>query len=309
MARLNVDDSWWSDSRRSKLIELLRGNSRLADGLALQVWKLSQNHCKGETGHIPLSQFLCLPDFELLFECDLAVLIQANTKQTPSKAKQTIAEAKQDEQILSNCQVYVRGSKQNHEWLNKRRDNGRLGGVKSAKRPRDKGGKLQANTKQTPSKTKQTQASSSSSSSFSFSLKEEERMPAPIVAGTIAWDLFQKCWKERYPNGTLIRNASTNSKLKQLTQRIPKELLEQLIPFYLKHNDPYYRTKMHQPGPLLVDCEKLVAEMTSGVIPKLGSLRVVSKSQAIQEANDALLAKVMERNRKAKEDTELASGH
>ena len=101
VARLNIDESWWSDVRRAKLIELLKGNSRLADGLMVQAWMLSQTHCMAENNYFPLSQFLCLAESELLFECDLAVLIQANAKQTPSKAKQTLANSKQDEATLS----------------------------------------------------------------------------------------------------------------------------------------------------------------------------------------------------------------
>lgn len=147
----------------------------------LQAWRLAQNYCDEENCSIPLSQFLCLTDSELLLECDLVVLIQANTKQTPSKAKQTILEAKQDEAIASNCYVYVRGTEKHHKWLAARREAGRSGGVKSAKRPRGEKGTLQANTKQTLSKTqqtltkaKQTQPSYSYSSSYSIEERDIE---------------------------------------------------------------------------------------------------------------------------------------
>lgn len=178
MARINIEECWWSDARRNKLIELLKGNSRLADGLMLQAWKLAQNHCTSEGGLIPLSQFLCLTEAEVLFECDLAVLVQANTKQTPSKAKQIIATAKEDAATLHSCQAYVRGSEEHHKWLSARRKAGASGGKKSAKRGRDEGGRLQANAKQkqaNASNGKQSQASYSSSysSSTSYSLEEE----------------------------------------------------------------------------------------------------------------------------------------
>lgn len=157
MARINIEEIWWTDPRRSKLGELL-GSDQLADGLALQAWHLAQRFwIEEKNGLIPKHIFQSL-------------------KNSSELIKAGLAEERGDF-------VYVSGTSKNNDWLCLRRSAGSKGGKKSAKRKRDALGRMtrcddhdasfiQAKSKQTQanaSKRKQIQASSSSSSSSSDS--------------------------------------------------------------------------------------------------------------------------------------------
>lgn len=171
MARINIEESWWSDVRRNKLIKLFKGDARLADGLMVQVWRLSQGF-ENQSYLIPYSQFKCVEDHALLFECDLAEFRDEKGQKIQGESKRCLDGA-------WTCLVYVKGSEKNHAWLVNNRGNASQGGKKSALRERDERGRLlpktpsgvQAALGVDPSDlqatSKRVQASSSSSSSSS----------------------------------------------------------------------------------------------------------------------------------------------
>ena len=175
MARINIEDEWWIDVRRTKLTKLLNGDSQKADGLFFQSIRMAQKYCNkllplsthGIT--VPWSEAQWLEGIEHLIECGLVTIIQANAKQTPSKAKELIEKAKEDRATYDELQVYVCGTNESLEWLKKRREAGSKGGTKSSKRPRTEQGTFQANAKQNEANDKQNQPSYSSSSSPSYS--------------------------------------------------------------------------------------------------------------------------------------------
>lgn len=149
MARVAIEDSYWTDPRRSKLARLI-GNDVLADGVMIQAWRLAQEHWKRGRVLVPLELFDALPH---------SVEIRA-------------AGFAEDR----DGRVYVRGSAEHHAWLLERLANASAGGKKSATRKRDKKGQLQS--KQTPSKNqvapKIVQPSYSYSPSFSSSEEENK---------------------------------------------------------------------------------------------------------------------------------------
>lgn len=147
MARINIEQVWWTDPRREKLGNLL-GSLLLADAVIIRAWKLAQDFWGNNRGLIPTHVFETL-------EAN-AKLIQAN-----------LAEVREDG-------IYVRGSSQYLDWVNERREAGKKGGEKSAKKRSEKKQIPQANAKQSSSKTEQTQPSSSSSCSFSGSTSSKE---------------------------------------------------------------------------------------------------------------------------------------
>lgn len=179
MARINIEEEWWSDPRRQKLTRLLQGDSRLADGLMIQAWRLSQKY-DNQQFLIPLSQFLCIEDAHLLFECFLAELRVKGA----SEGQKLLADPKRALEGLdsgldldSKYLVYIKGSEALLAWVTNQRLSGSKGGKVSAQRPRDSKGRLlpksQAGSKQAldvgPSETKDVQTSSSNSSSSSSS--------------------------------------------------------------------------------------------------------------------------------------------
>lgn len=110
MARINIEEKWWTDPRREKLAFLL-GSFLIADGLALKLWRLSQENWKGskkdkEKQLIPLSKFEFIEFREKLLEAKMCEI--------------------RDEG------VYVFGSEEHHEWLLSKKRNGKLGGLKKS---------------------------------------------------------------------------------------------------------------------------------------------------------------------------------
>lgn len=117
MARINIEECWWSDPRRSKLIRLLGGDTRTVDGLAIEAWRLAQEFWKHDRKLVPLSQFEALEGSAYLIEAGLAV--------------------------IHEDAVYIRGSSQYLEWVNEEREKARLGGLRSAEVRREKYGSAQ----------------------------------------------------------------------------------------------------------------------------------------------------------------------
>jgi hypothetical protein len=115
VSRINTEECWWSDPRRTKLGSLV-GSLLLADGIALSAWRLAQEFWRNDRNLIPKKTF------DMLEGADH--LIAAN-----------LAEVRGEE-------VYIRGSSMYHEWIHDSKVNGKKGGKISAKRPRDEKGRL-----------------------------------------------------------------------------------------------------------------------------------------------------------------------
>lgn len=157
MARINLEQVWWTDPRREKLGNLL-GSMLLADAVAIRAWKLAQDFWGNNRGLIPTHVFETL-------EAN-SKLIQAN-----------LAEVRENG-------VYIRGSSQYLDWVAEKREAAKKGGKKSAERPRDSKGKLLKRNSNGPSKVQakpnSAQASGSGSGSFSDSGSNSGSQGTPL---------------------------------------------------------------------------------------------------------------------------------
>lgn len=142
VARTNIEDCWWTDPRRSKLIKIL-GDEDRADGVAVKMWRLAQEFWKKDRGLVPKSIFETLENHQALVGAGLA--------------------------SLSDDGVYVRGSSQYLDWIHEQREKARKGGKESAKRPRDERGRLLKSDANIQAEAKQIQVSDSVSGSYSDS--------------------------------------------------------------------------------------------------------------------------------------------
>lgn len=115
MARINIEECWWSDPRRTRLAKIM-GDPRLADALALSAWKTSQQFWIKDRAYVPLKVWTAIEDSDKLVEVGLAELREDG--------------------------VYVSGSSLYHEWIVEQREANRAGGQKSAQRERDEKGRL-----------------------------------------------------------------------------------------------------------------------------------------------------------------------
>lgn len=191
MARINIEECWWSDPRRSKLIRLLGGDTRKADGLAIEAWRLAQEFWKHERKLVPLTHFDALEDSQCLIDAGLAE--------------------------VRGSEVYVRGSSQYLEWVREQRENAASAGRASAQRPRDEKGRLlpkvQQVTNETPATSSEVQPSVSGSGSIKENTIEHRKRYSRVKSD---FDL-EKLYKE-YP-----RKKGKTPGLKKLAKEIKTE--------------------------------------------------------------------------------------
>lgn len=250
MARINIEECWWSDPRRMKLIELV--GTMIADGAALNAWRVAQEFwAKG-----------------MLVPKSIWQHVQANAKLIEAN----LAEERGDG-------VYVRGSSEYLSWVAERRAAAMAGGKKSAEKRSKK-------LKQTPTKRKQTQPSGSGSFSGSDSDSGSGGLAsAPEVADTgeglrrEIWRAYSDAYFSRY-KADPIRNKKTNSQIKQLAERLGVEAPD-VVRYFLGHNKAYYVSKMHDIGACLSDAEALRTQWATG--------RKVTQMQAQQADSGATL--------------------
>lgn len=163
MARINIEECWWSDLRRSKLSRLL-GSEDLADAAAIRMWRMAQEFWARERSVIPFKVWETLEAGPKLIEARLA-------EERPDG-------------------VYVSGSSQYHDWMFDRREAGRAGGKKSAKVRLAKNGtaqpKVPENAANPEANAKQIQPSYSSS--YSSSGSKEVVVVATATNSTLNFD-------------------------------------------------------------------------------------------------------------------------
>lgn len=169
VARLNIEDCWWTDPRRTALAEAL-GNEPLADGTAIRAWRLAQEFWKHGRGLVPKAMFDMLKSGSNLVQVGLAE--------------------------IRGDGVYIRGSSAYLDWIAERREAARLGGKKSAEA---RATKPQANANQNQPNLKQTQPSYSSS--FSGSKKKSNTALTGVRAEYSkafeeVWEIFGRTGKK-----------------------------------------------------------------------------------------------------------------
>jgi hypothetical protein len=175
VARINIEEKWWTDPRRSKLGQLL-GNPFFAESVAASAWRLAQEYWeKGELipGHI----FVMLFGAMELLRANLAQLREARLPQsavirTPLEHISTNANTTQTHfNIIEQAYVYVRGSEELLSWGREIREKRALAGRKSAAKRRLTHGTAQpiSNKRRTKSNILELSGSGSGSDSSSSS--------------------------------------------------------------------------------------------------------------------------------------------
>jgi hypothetical protein len=181
MARLAVEDCWWTDPRRERLAEQT-GSLDLADIVALKAWRLAQEFWKRGRALVPRSLFEALKHADALLAVGLA--------KVASDGKS----------------VYVCGSADYFEWLNEARENGKIGGKISAQRPRDAKGRLLPDNDPSGIQGSSSQNPSESRPSSSSCLKEEKTLVDKSTNPLL------EIWNQNRGTLPLARECSRNSK-------------------------------------------------------------------------------------------------
>lgn len=224
MARINIEDCWWTDPRRERLGELV-GSMMMADAIIIRAWRLAQEFWGKDRALIPKEVFGTLQE--------ASKLIQAH-----------LAEERDNG-------IYVRGSSQYLDWHFQQRESARKGGKKSAERPRDAQGRLLKKSKQPskrhPSESKVVQVSvsgsvsGSSSDSKSFP-PEGAKTPTkgnPVVAA------YYASWQHRYPGERPVVLPQHQKFLKSLGEQEGIDRAVKYVKAFLSMPDPWFMQKRH----------------------------------------------------------------
>ena len=106
MARINIEDTWWTDPRREALSKLV-GDELIADGVMVRLWRLAQQYWKNAEP-IPNHVFEHVRHRSEVVACSLASVEENG--------------------------VYVAGSSKAFEWITKAKENASKAGKKSAEK-------------------------------------------------------------------------------------------------------------------------------------------------------------------------------
>lgn len=123
MARVNIEESWWTDPRRKKLTSLV-GSEELADGIAVSFWRVAQEYYGAGRKPIPKEIFELLPAAQHLVDAKVARVEDAG--------------------------VVASGGADLFDWLVGKRAAAKKGGQKSAESRRKKNGTAQPKKAEIP---------------------------------------------------------------------------------------------------------------------------------------------------------------
>lgn len=256
MARLNIEDKWWTDARRYALAERFDGNLFLADGVMIHFWLEAQKFWGNGRKKIPAFVFKKMTHSQLILDCELA--------------------------IEQGGLVYVRGSRQWHEWYASRL-------ATSAK-----GGKSRSNrVKQTPSKPEANGVANAESPTPSPApvptpspaLKNKELKAAVAGAPSPSSQFigaYVLAYRKRY--GEKARpdiGGKVQGGIKRLLGGMPLERACEMIQVFLQMDDQWFLTKAHDFGTFEQNLTKVGLALDTG---KSGGMAEWERTVLAEEA-------------------------
>jgi len=257
MARkLNIIAGWWTDLRRYQLIEKL-GSEQLADGCMVYLWRISQEHWADGRRLVPLFVLKNFEYLDAIIECDLA--------------------------HIRNSLIYVKGTKQHHEWIAVYKESASKGGKSlrnTSKRiekritkrtPSESSANHEANREHTYTYTNTYTHTPTNTHTNTHEKEVYENVTLAEAKSTKKesdpinkeiWETYSKAYFEKY-GVEPVRNAKVNAQISQLGKRLGKEA-PAVARFYLSHPKSWYVQNSHNFDSLLKDCEGLRTQMLTG---------------------------------------------
>lgn len=286
MARVNIEECWWSDPRRTKLMLKI---GFYADAAAVNMWRVGQKFWGENRRLVPEEIFYSLEYAKELIDVGLAEL-RTGTEQDPNGRS-----------------VYVRGSSQYLDWHHEQRKQASEAGKQSAKNRKKKygsaqpyGGKGTPKSERNPNGVRtepngtEPSGSVSVSDSVSGSVSGSEKLtkavakaPAPpeSLLNASIWKSYSEAYFRRYGTEP-VRNAKVNSQIAQLGKRLGNDAVS-VVRFYVGHNNSIYVRRTHEVGLCLSDCEGLRTQWATN--------RPVTQKQAANADSDGALADQLRR--------------
>lgn len=253
MARINIEDKIWSDSRFKALAHRL-GDEEKAVGRMIRAWRVAQEWWVKDQQLIPENIWAMNQLGDELFECMLARKTRDG--------------------------IYVSGATEQFSWLIAKKKAGKLSGVSRRKKKKIEQDAISVRTQreQNAIKNEPLTLTPSLSPPLSQSLfsntntekKEKTKTPAGSQATTTGnqelnrriWLAYLEGYRQRYKTDP-VRNATVNAQVVSLSRRLGEEAVE-VVKFYLTHNKGFYVEKCHPIGLCLADAEALRTQWARG---------------------------------------------
>jgi len=114
--------------------------------------------------------------------------------------------------------------------------------------------------------------------------------PSDLALNSEIWKAYSEAYFMRYGTEP-VRNASVNSQIKQIGQRLGKESPD-VVRFFVSHNNAFYVRGLHKVGMCLADCESIRTQWATGT--------TVTNRQAQQADDGATTLSQLQRVREGK---------
>lgn len=238
MARINIEECWWSDPRRTTLLLQIGFE---ADAAAVNMWRTAQEFWGKRKAFIPKEVFDKLKHASALLDAGLADVRESF--------------------------VYVRGSSEYLSWLEEKREQAREAGKKSAEIRREKsgtaqpkGGKGRKKTERQPNDNRTEVNGSEPSGSGSYSgsisdlgsgvISENEKVaalagaPSAVPIGRELVGHYCEQYKKRYGVNPVVRPQDAKT-LKTIGESLGGNRVKTLLTAYLSMTTQWFLTKSH----------------------------------------------------------------
>lgn len=230
MANINIDEEWFIDPRRQKLALLLGGSFQLADGLAVELWRMAQTHIKKtEFLGIPIPVFERIENSKFFIDVGLAA--------------------------VDGDFIYLKGMGKHHKFVLDRIEAGRRGGLKTQEKKSSKLKQTQANrSKRNPSSSSSSSESNTTADAAShqntgngFTTSDDVDTRPRVASPTNLFIVkYVEAFQKRY--GTQTRPDLSGRVLGQIKRLVTDNGLERsikLIQRYFEIEDRWFQTKCY----------------------------------------------------------------
>lgn len=240
MPRINIEEKWWSDPRRGRLAEKL--GRRVADGLMLEAWRISQEF-NGNTF-----------SWKIYFdEVEVQAMLSVG-----------LAE-------LHGENLYIKGSKEHHDWIKEQRRRASLGGQATKRKNNSLQEAPATPTLGPPLGQSLGPPSPSPSPSLEHTLKTpfltEHDSLLPSVKNKVSFFVgrYVKAYQKKY--GKTARpdlRGKVQGQIRAFLKDVPLDRACSLIEVYLQMPDKWFETKCHDFSTFLENQNKIALGLDTG---------------------------------------------
>lgn len=263
MARLNIEERFWMDTRLKALSSKL-GSEFMAAGSLLFFWRLAQEQYK-KGRLISESQFKLGGFPDALFDCEFA-------ERTPEG-------------------IRAKGDKTNFKWIIDKINAGKRGGIISGKSRSSKVKDLgEANAKQNEAEPKQNEPSYLLSPISNLSNKKiRTKGDGSTNRSADFIGIYVKAFQKRYPGSRPEISGKVLGQIKTFLKDRTFERSCDLIQAYFQMEDPWFLKKAHDFSTFLSNIQKIATSLDMGVEDPNSELAKFSRKMALREKEEELL--------------------